>query len=181
MHKASEFLYSRKALARAAAAMALMLAGGNLLIGTAHAQMARRATDALPATQTMRGADNNYVPRALLVRNLGTGFVVSGQVLRSDTGAPASNVRIQMWAATERGGDREPSNRGSVMTGPDGRYRLEMSPIVPQFGQPHLHMAYDDGEFQTLFLRTVLKGRSEKAVEIDMVLAPVADGAKRSD
>lgn len=133
---------------------------------------AQASGQALPATETMRGGANNYFPNAPLVDNLGTGFVASGLVRRSDTGRPASGVRIQIWAATERGGEREPSNRGSVITDDSGRYRLEISQIVPQFGQPHIHIAYDDGAFETLFLRPVLKSRDETALAVDFVLAP---------
>lgn len=130
------------------------------------------AGNALVPTQTMPGGSNNYIPGAPLVQNLGTGFVVSGIVRRAGDGAPMPNLRIQIWAATDRGGEREPSNRGSVVTGPDGRYRLETSPIVPNFGQPHVHIAYDDPGFATLFLRPVLGSRHDKSITADFVLAP---------
>lgn len=123
-------------------------------------------------TQTMAGGSNNYIPGAPLVENLGTGFVVSGIVRRAGDGAPMPNLRIQIWAATDRGGEREPTNRGSVVTGPDGRYRLETSPIVPNFGQPHVHIAYDDPGFATLFLRPVLGSRHDKSITADFALAP---------
>lgn len=132
------------------------------------------ASGSYPATQTMRGGANNYVANAPLVQNLGTGFVASGVVRRAGNGAPLSNIRVQIWAATERGGERVPSNRGSVITGPDGRYRLDISPIVPQFGQPHIHIAYDDPGFATLFLRPVLNSRYDKSITVDFVLAPSA-------
>ncbi|MCC5611107.1 hypothetical protein LC612_31230 [Nostoc sp. CHAB 5834] len=135
----------------------------------------------VPATETMRGGSNNYVANAPIVRNLGTGFVASGLVRRAGDGAPLPNVRVQIWAATERGGEREPSNRGSVMTGPDGRYRLDISPIVPQFGQPHIHIAYDDADYATLFLRPVLNSRHDAGITADFVLAPaVSNEARRS-
>ena len=127
---------------------------------------------ALAPTQTMAGGANNYIPGAPLVKNLGTGFVVSGIVRRASDGAPMPNLRVQIWAATDRGGEREPSNRGSVITGPDGRYRLETSPIVPNFGQPHVHIAYDDPGFATLFLRPVLGSRHDTSITADFVLAP---------
>ncbi|PZO02258.1 MAG: twin-arginine translocation pathway signal [Hyphomicrobiales bacterium] len=135
--------------------------------------------NAIAPTQTMPGGANNYVPNAPLVQNLGTGFIASGLVRRASDGAPLSNIRVQIWAATERGGERVPSNRGSVMTGPDGRYRLEFSPIVPQFGQPHIHIAYDDPGFATLFLRPVLSSRYDKGIVADFVLAPTAANEPR--
>lgn len=157
-----------------AATFTLALAGTSPFTATAQAQA---NGNVLAASETMRGGDNNYVPNAPVVENLGTGFVVSGLVRRSDTGRPASGVRIQIWAATERGSEAHASNRGSVITDANGRYRLEMSPVAPQFGQPHLHMAYDDGQFETLFLRPVLNGRSETSVEINMVLQPIDTGS----
>lgn len=120
----------------------------------------------------MRGGSNNYAPNAPLVENLGKGFIVSGSVLKAGSGDPLSNVRIQIWAATERGGEREPSNHGSVMTAADGSFKLEMSQIVPNFGQPHAHLAYDDGDFKTVFLRPVMKSASDTSVEAHFVLAP---------
>lgn len=134
----------------------------------------------LAPTDTMPGGANNYVPNAPLVQNLGTGFVASGVVRRAGDGKPLSNIRVQIWAATERGGERVPSNRGSVMTGPDGSYRLDISPIVPQFGQPHIHIAYDDPGFATLFLRPVLSSRHDKSITADFVLAPAANEPRRS-
>jgi hypothetical protein len=163
---------------------ALFIGAGAAGIGACFSRLFSPATaqaapgSALAPTETMRGGANNYVPNAPIVENLGTGFVISGLVLRAGDGAPVPNVRVQIWAATERGGEREPSNRGSVMTGPDGRYRLETSPIVPQFGQPHVHIAYDDPGFATLFLRPVLGSRHDRSITADFVLAPA--GANES-
>jgi hypothetical protein len=131
-------------------------------------------------TEAMAGGANNYEPNAPLVGNLGTGFVVTGQVRKAGNGEPLRNLRVQIWAATDRGGERVPSNRGSVMTDEQGRYRLETSPIVPQFGQPHIHIAYDDPGFATLFLRPVLNSRHDKAMNVDFVLAPSPNGVRPS-
>jgi protocatechuate 3,4-dioxygenase beta subunit len=143
-----------------------------LLPGSVIAQSATGGT--LLPTATMPGGANNYIANAPRVANLGTGFVVSGIVRRAGGGAPLPGIRVQIWAATERGGEREPSNRGSVVTGADGRYRLETSPIVPQFGQPHIHIAYDDPGFTTLFLRPVLNSRHDKNIAVDFILASTA-------
>lgn len=126
----------------------------------------------LPPTQTMRGGANNYRPGAPLVEKLGSGFWVTGTVRRAGDGAPLGNVRIQIWAATTLGGEREPRNHGSVLTGADGSFRLETEQIVPNFGQPHAHLAYDDGAFQTVFLRPVMPSASDTSVSADFVLAP---------
>ncbi len=177
MTSATRFPKRRQFLVGAAAITGLAALGGHPFAGPARAEAARGA---LEPTETMRGGSNNYIPNAPLVDNLGKGLVVSGTVRRADTGAAASGVRIQIWAATERGGEREPSNRGSVLTGADGRYRLEIGPIVPNFGQPHIHMAYDDGAYETLFLRPVLDSRDQPTLEINIVLAPASPAASES-
>jgi hypothetical protein len=159
----------RRALVLGAAAVGV---GGLATRFVSPATVHAAVGSALAPTQTMPGGSNNYIPNAPMVANLGTGFVVAGVVRRAGDGAPLANVRVQIWAATERGGEREPTNRGSVLTGPDGRYRLETSPIVPQFGQPHVHISYDDPGFATLFLRPVLGSRYDKSIAADFVLAP---------
>jgi len=126
----------------------------------------------LPPTPSMRGGSNNYLPGAPLVERLGSGFWVSGTVRRAGDGAPLKGARIQIWAATTLGGEREPRNRGSVLTAADGSFRLEMEQIVPNFGQPHAHLAYDDGAYETVFLRPVMPSASDTSVSADFVLAP---------
>ncbi|ASJ70787.1 twin-arginine translocation pathway signal [Granulosicoccus antarcticus] len=130
-----------------------------------------RAQAVLEPTSSMRGGSNNYSPNAPLVENLGTGFLVSGTVRQAGDGAPLGNVRIQIWAATARGGEREPSNHGSVMSAADGTFRLEMSQVVPNFGQPHAHLAYDDEHFETVFLRPVMSSPEDTSVQAHFVLA----------
>lgn len=127
----------------------------------------------LAATPSMRGGSNNYRPGAPFVERLGSGFWVSGTVRRAGDGAPLAGARIQIWAATTLGGEREPRNHGSVLTAADGGFRLEMEQIVPNFGQPHAHLAYDDGAFETVFLRPVMPSPSDSSVSADFVLAPV--------
>ena len=46
-----------------------------------------------------------------------------------------------------------------------------MAQIVPNFGQPHAHLAYDDGVFQTVFLRPVMPSARDTSVSADFVLA----------
>lgn len=123
-------------------------------------------------TKTMRGGSNNYVPNAPIVESLGKGFLMSGVVRKAETGEPLSGVRIQIWAATTLGGEQERRNHGSVMTMADGSYQLEMPQIVPNFGQPHAHLAYDDAEFQTVFLRPLMSSASDTSLQADFILAP---------
>lgn len=131
---------------------------------------AARAASLAP-TSSMRGGANNYRPGAPLVERLGSGFTVHGEVLRAADGRPLEGRRIQIWAATTLGGEREPRNHGSVLTRADGSFALEMEQIVPNFGQPHAHLAYDDGEFETVFLRPVMPSPRDTSVRADFVLA----------
>ena len=85
---------------------------------------------------------------------------------------PLKGVRIQIWAATVLGGEPDPVNHGSVLTRADGSFELEMAQIVPNFGEPHAHLAYDDGAFQTVFLRPVMPSAQDKSVAANFVLAP---------
>ena len=130
------------------------------------------AATGLAPTPSMRGGSNNYRPNAPMVDRLGSGFFVRGRVLRAGDGAPLKGIRIQIWAATVLGGEPDPVNHGSVLTRADGSFELEMAQIVPNFGQPHAHLAYDDGAFQTVFLRPVMPSARDTSVAADFVLAP---------
>jgi hypothetical protein len=48
-----------------------------------------------------------------------------------------------------------------------------MPQIIPIFGQPHGHLAYDSGEFKTVFLRPVMKSAKDKSLEAHFVLQTV--------
>lgn len=151
-----------------------LLAATGLIAAAGLAPVLSRPASAagLAPTRTMPGGANNYMPRIPLVERLGSGFWVTGTVRRAGDGAPLQGVRIQIWAATTLGGEREPRNHGSVLTAADGTFRLEMEQIVPNFGQPHAHLAYDDGAFETVFLRPVMPSARDTSVAAHFVLAP---------
>jgi hypothetical protein len=138
------------------------------------------AAGACPATESMRGGANNYRPNAPVVENLGTGWTVTGTVREAGTCTPIKGVRVQVWSATERGGEREPSNRGSVITDANGVYTMEISEVRPQFGQPHIHIAHDDPGYETLFLRPVLGAGDDQGMTVDFVLSPTTGNAPQS-
>ena len=148
------------------------VAGAALLSGPLGVVAPAAAATGLAPTPTMRGGSNNYRPNAPVVDRLGSGFFVRGKVLRAGDGTPLKGLRIQIWAATVLGGEPDPANRGSVLTRGDGSFELEMAQIVPNFGQPHAHLAYDDGKFQTVFLRPVMPSPRDTSVSAQFVLAP---------
>jgi hypothetical protein len=89
-------------------------------------------------------------------------------VRSADGCRPLGDVRVQVWLATETGGEQD--NRASVRTGRDGRYRIETAPTVPQFGEPNIHVGYDDDRYRPVFIRRVVDLDDERAV-VDLTLA----------
>lgn len=118
------------------------------------------------ATVSNPGGDNNYVPDAPVRSDLGQGFEISGVVRGTDC-APLAGVRVQVWLATATGGER--ANRASVITGPDGAYRISTDPVRAQFGEPNIHVAYDDAVFRPVFLRNVVD-EGDTSAHVDLTL-----------
>jgi protocatechuate 3,4-dioxygenase beta subunit len=129
--------------------------------------------NALAPTPSMRGGSNNYLPGAPIVEKIGNGgFWMTGTVRRAGDGAPLPGQRIQIWAHTTEGHERDPHSHGATLTDENGEFRLEMPQIVPAFGQPHGHLAYDDDDFETVFLRPVMSSAQDKSLHADFVLQP---------
>ena len=70
-------------------------------------------------TRSNPGGTNNYIPDAPAAESLGEGFVITGLVRDADGCKPLEDVRVQVWLATETGGEQD--NRASVRTDADGR------------------------------------------------------------
>ena len=131
----------------------------------------------LAPTPTMRGGANNYRPGAALTDRIGGGgFLMTGSVRRAGDGAPIESARIQMWAHTTEGHERDQRSHGATLTDANGRFRMDMPQIVPAFGQPHGHLAYDadfdENGFQTVFLRPVMRSASDTTLDVQFVLVP---------
>ncbi len=157
------FLTRRKVL-RTASAGALTGAMGLLSPATAQS---------LAPTKSMRGGSNNYRPGAPIVERIGGGgFWMSGTVRRASDGAPLAGQRIQIWAHTTEGHERDERSHGATLTDENGVYRLEMPQIVPAFGQAHAHLAYDSDEFETVFLRPIMASSKDTSLEAHFVLTP---------
>ncbi|MCG6884005.1 MAG: twin-arginine translocation pathway signal [Silicimonas sp.] len=143
-----------------------LAAGGAGLLVPARAR-------ALEATRSMRGGANNYRPGAPVVERIGGGgFWMSGSVRRAGDGRPLAGQRIQIWAHTTEGHERDWHSHGATLTDANGQFRLEMPQIVPAFGQAHGHLAYDSGEFETVFLRPVMKSSRDTSLEAHFILRP---------
>ena len=158
-------LFNRRHLLAAGGSVAATAVGGLLLPAQARG---------LAPTRTMRGGSNNYRRGAPIVERIGGGgFWMSGTVRRAGDGAPLAGQRIQIWAHTTEGHERDPHSHGATLTDANGNFRLEMPQIVPAFGQPLGHLAYDSGDFKTVFLRPVMPSAKDTSLEAHFVLQPV--------
>lgn len=161
-------LISRRTLLAAGS----VLGGAALATGSARLLVPAQAKGLAP-TRSMRGGSNNYRPGAPIVNRIGGGgFWMSGTVRRAGDGAPLAGQRIQIWAHTTEGHERDQRSHGATLTDANGVFRLEMPQIVPAFGQPHGHLAYDSGDFETVFLRPVMKSSGDTSLEAHFVLQP---------
>lgn len=151
----------------------VIIAGGSVLATGVFGLLLPAQAQSVAPTSSMRGGANNYRKGAPIVERIGKGgFWMSGTVRRAGDGAPLAGQRIQIWAHTTEGQEHEPQSHGATLTDKDGRFRLEMPQIVPIFGQPHGHLAYDSGEFRTVFLRPLMRSARDKSLEGHFVLQP---------
>ncbi|PWR04284.1 twin-arginine translocation pathway signal [Meridianimarinicoccus roseus] len=153
----------------------LLLAAGSAALATGAAGLVVPARAAgLPPTRSMRGGSNNYRPGAPIVSRIGSGgFLMTGTVRRAGDGAPLPGQRIQIWAHTTEGHERDPHSHGATLTDANGVFRMEMPQIVPAFGQAHGHLAFDSEGFETVFLRPVMSSPRDTRLSADFVLQPV--------
>jgi len=154
----------------------LLVTGAALLTGASSLLAPLRAQGLAP-TPTMRGGDNNYRPGAAIVPRIGGGgFLMTGTVRRAGDGAPVPGVRIQVWAHTTEGHERDPHSHGATLTDANGVYRMDMPQIVPAFGQAHAHLAYDAqydrNGFETVFLRPIMASARDTTLSAHFVLRP---------
>ncbi len=151
----------------------VLAAGGSFLATAASNRLVPAQASGIEPTRSMRGGANNYLPGAPIVDRIGGGgFWMTGTVRRAGDGAPLAGQRIQIWAHTTERHERDPHSHGATLTDANGEFRLEMPQIVPAFGQAHGHLAYDSGEFETVFLRPVMSSSKDTSLEAHFVLQP---------
>ncbi len=152
-----------------------LLTHGGVALGTGMigaVTMPARAQGLVP-TQTMRGGANNYRPGAPIVERIGGGgFTMTGTVRRASDGAPLAGQRIQIWAHTTEGHERDAASHGATLTNENGVFVMDMPQIVPAFGQAHAHLAYDSAEFETVFLRPLMDSPTQTSLQADFILQP---------
>jgi hypothetical protein len=151
----------------------LLAGGGAALAAGALGIPVDAQAKSLSPTRSMRGGSNNYRAGAPIVERMGGGgFWMSGTVRRAGDGKPLEGQRIQIWAHTTEGYESDWESHGATLTDANGVFRLEMPQIVPAFGQAHGHLAYDSGDFETVFLRPVMASSRDKSLEAHFVLKP---------
>ncbi|WP_300588246.1 twin-arginine translocation pathway signal [Marivita sp.] len=152
----------------------LVTTGAAALVTTASGLMVPARAAGLAPTPTMRGGSNNYRPGAPIVDRIGGGgFWMTGTVRRAGDGAPLPGQRIQIWAHTTEGHERDWHSHGATLTNAKGEFRLEMPQIVPAFGQAHGHLAFDGDGFETVFLRPLMASARDTSLSAHFVLQPV--------
>ena len=150
----------------------LATAGAGVVATGAGLWLPAQAQDFAP-TSSMRGGSNNYRPGAPIVERIGGGgFLMTGTVRRAGDGMPLAGIRIQIWAHTTEGHERDPWSHGATLTQADGTFALDMPQIIPAFGQPHGHLAYDSGDYETVFLRPVMDSARDTSLNADFILQP---------
>lgn len=151
----------------------MLVSGGAVVATGMSGLLAPASAEGFAATPSMRGGANNYLPDAPIVERIGGGgFWMSGTVRRAGDGTPLAGQRIQIWAHTTEGYERDQRSHGATLTDENGVFRLEMPQIVPAFGQAHGHLAYDSGDFEAVFLRPVMSSSSDTSLETHFVLKP---------
>ena len=151
----------------------LFAAGASILATGVSGLLLPARAQGLARTPSMAGGANNYRKGAPIVDRIGKGgFWMTGTVRRAGDGAPLAGQRIQIWAHTTEGREGDERSHGATLTDKNGAFRLEMPQIIPIFGQPHGHLAYDSGEFKTVFLRPVMRSAKETSLEAHFVLQP---------
>lgn len=159
------FRPTRRAFVAGTAGAALTTSAGGLITPAQAADVA--------ATPSMRGGSNNYQPGAPFMDRIGGGgFLMTGTVRRAGDGAPIEGARIQIWAHTTEGYESDPQSHGATLTNAAGEFQMDMPQIVPAFGQPHGHLAYDSEEFETVFLRPIMASASDTTLAAHFVLKP---------
>ena len=99
----------------------LLAAGGAVLATGVSGFLLPARAEGLAPTPSMPGGANNYHKGAPTVDRIGKGgFWMSGTVRRAGDGAPLAGQRIQIWAHTTEGQERDPHSHGATLTDKTG-------------------------------------------------------------
>jgi protocatechuate 3,4-dioxygenase beta subunit len=99
---------------------------------------AGRSANCKPTQPDMLGPF--YEPGAPVRTSVGSGYVLSGNVLAAKECKPIPNAPIEFWLANPRG-EYDDAHRATVFAGERAEYRLESNVPVSYGGRPpHIHV-----------------------------------------
>jgi protocatechuate 3,4-dioxygenase beta subunit len=101
---------------------------------------------------------------------IGTGYVLTGRVLRYPECTPIRDALVDFWQAGSNGYTR--NGRGSVITGRSGTFRFEGPLPAASGGEPHVHIRVAAGGYKEVLLRYVI-GSGFKRGHLTIVLEPL--------
>ena len=113
-----------------------------------------------------------YRPNAPERNQVGTGFLLKGEVKSAETCRPISGAKIELWMAGPNGqyGDEW---RATIFSQQDGTYRFS-SHIPRDYGNrpPHIHLIVSAGGFRKLTTQHY-NPQGEIESTFDLVLVPI--------
>ena len=110
-----------------------------------------------------------YEPGAPVRTSVGSGYVLSGNVLATAECKPIPNARIEFWLANPRG-DYDDAHRATVLAGKRGEYGFESNVPVSYGGRPpHIHVRVRASGFEELVTQHYPE-RGQRKANFDLVL-----------
>ena len=93
----------------------VLVGAGSVAVTGGAGLLSPAVAQGLAPTATMRGGSNNYRAGAAIVDRIGGGgFWMSGTVRRAGDGMPLAGQRIQIWAHTVEGHERDAASHGAT-------------------------------------------------------------------
>jgi protocatechuate 3,4-dioxygenase beta subunit len=110
-----------------------------------------------------------YEPGAPVRTSIGSGYVLSGNVLDAEECKPIPKAKIEFWLANSRG-DYDDAHRATVFVGEGGEYRLESNVPVSYGGRPpHIHVRVRAPGYEVLVTQHYPE-RAQRKANFDLVL-----------
>jgi protocatechuate 3,4-dioxygenase beta subunit len=105
-----------------------------------------------------------YEPGAPVRSKVGTGYVLSGRVLRAGTCLAIPRARIEFWLVN-RQGRYDDAHRATVIAGRRGAYRFQSSkPVAYGSRPPHIHVRVTARGYRTLVTQHYPRASRRSAV-----------------
>lgn len=138
------------------------------------AALALGAASAPAATTVCRPTPSDalgpfYEPGAPVRTRVGTGYVLTGQVLAARTCRAIPRARIELWLANPDG-DYDDAHRATVIAGRRGGYRFQSNkPPAYSTRPPHIHLRVSARGYRTLVTQHY-PGANRSAATFSIVL-----------